>query len=372
MRREIGTLSLAITLIAAGLVWLAGNLGFLSVAAAARWWPVIIILLGAEMLLARGSAPAGTRRRLSGAAVLFLVLIAVFLASNAGGAPGSIHWGGSAGGTPGPEGQHTFTLGPEVNALHVTARAADIILMPAADGGAEGRSGNSGDEVTALLQPRGIVGTGGGEHPRDMALEYRPSGSTGVITLRQPRARSWFRGTPPARLTLQIPEKITTIRVEGGAGRIEAARLDASVFISHGSGAVRLQAIGGDVEVKNSVGDVTVDDSLPGAPGPGGGTRRVSVKNSVGEITVKTAGPLRGPYDAETSVGAVRMEMHRPGDVYIRGRASLGSVKFTDGDGFRSRGGVSSGDTLELGSGPDKVPVMLESSIGEISVRITE
>lgn len=371
MARGIGTLSLAITLIAAGLVWLAGNLGLISVGAVARWWPLLIVLLGLEMLLARGRTPAGARRPTNSLAIVIIAFASLFFASVASQST-DIGLGGGPQELPVAPGQErVFTLNEDVSTLHVNSTAFDVEILPADGEAARGAApADPGDRSVTMIMVRGD-GTGS----KPLTTKFRQGGKSATIEIVHTPSGRWFFAESRGQVILYVPEHLEIIHINGRAGRVRAADINASMEVTHYTGSVHLKNIAGNVTVSNHVGAITIEDIPPTgeAPAPAGTPpRRVSVKNSVGEIVLRTSGPLRGPYAAESSVGSVSMHMHDPGDIAVRGRSQLGSVKFRGTAGFQQSGGVSTDEFMEWGAGTEKVPVTLKSSVGEVSVNVTK
>ena len=60
--RRVGTVTMGITLVASGIVLLAGQFGLLSVVEVLRWSPVILIMLGIETLVGCALAKGGKMR----------------------------------------------------------------------------------------------------------------------------------------------------------------------------------------------------------------------------------------------------------------------------------------------------------------------
>lgn len=394
MQRNVGRLTLAVTLIVAGVTVLISNLFDLNAwGYVAKLWPAALVGLGLEWLAAvRVSSPDQTKPRFDGPAVAGLVVFALIAAN----APSPFR----------PQWFHVTRFGPvvsapaipsipvpawpgtgSISAEHVVTQTPAIpdLQTLIVDGGSADVTVETGEEFLAELKVKAYG------HSHDEALAIARQVRLVVESARTARVR-WqipnghyrinldLRLVVPRHVQLDlrnssgdvaVKDREGHVKVRSSSGDIEASDLRGSVAVTATSGTVRVDKVAGDVRAYTSSGSIILD-KVEGAVWANAASGDITIEDASGMIEAQTSSgdvkieskTVGGDYDVLTTSGNVTLSMPRSAGVNLSARATSGTVS---GPGWLSLGKDRHSATGTRGDGARKVSV--RTSSGSVSIQ---
>jgi DUF4097 and DUF4098 domain-containing protein YvlB len=393
MRRSVGRITLAVTLITSGIAIFIDNLWPIGIWwYVAKLWPVVIILLGLEWIRAnRGADPAEPKPRFDGPAIAVLIVLAIVGANASPGyfnpfvrfydnapfipmAPAIPAIPGFSFGSVREEVVHTYDqeLQP-FRKVAVTGGSSAVTVESGEKFRAELRvsaSANSREE--ALRQASAVhLSVDPGETVR-VRIELPPMSNLFGLSLHLvvPKGVELNLENSSGSITVSDRDGLVVAQSSSGAinvrdlrqsaelrstsGSVRASSLQGNLRAASTSGAIHIEGVGGDVKANATSGAINVTDA--------GG--KVDAQASSGRIQV-TSQVVGGAYALTTTSGGVNLSIPATAGVTVKAQASSGTVSgpswLITSDGRHSGSGL-------LGDGAH--PISIRTSSGGISVDV--
>lgn len=372
MTRQIGRLTLAFALIAAGIIFMVDNLYGTHLAwYIGRLWPALLVVLGLEWVVA---AQRHSDARPDGGALVILVIIAI-VAANVGAnwrAPWRTTWTGVQVEVPIISDLPDLPALPPIPALPLLPRLSGA-------GDVKGEVVLGHEDPAATLTDLDLRTTAG-----DVVVE---SGNQFRVEL---RVTAWGRDQRDAeeqarqvqlrvdsgtvtRVSAQLPNNAnrialswrvqvplgTNVKVDSSSGAVTVSGVDRDVNIQNSSGTSTVTHAGGAVTVTSTSGTVRITD-VAGRVRAAVTSGHVTVENPAGAVSAQTssglidvtAAKVGGDYDLTAVSGNVTVRIPATAGVNVSARATSGTVAgpawLTIGEGRGSGSGTQGGGEYKL------------------------
>ncbi|NPV89388.1 MAG: DUF4097 family beta strand repeat protein [Firmicutes bacterium] len=361
---RVGVLTLALTLIGLGAVWLAQNLtGVSYFSHLTRWWPVLLILLGAEYLLRHGRYDSEVPVRWSVGSLILIFLICGGLATAA--------WVPAV-----PlqqvrdlvveeiqvEEPYHFDLDPIQDIPGRTVRIENTAGQVQVRGSSDGMVHVSG----TMGYIRQNLETGGGVPGQVRAV---PGDSLRVTAENNEGFKLRY-----VNYEVQLPPGIN-LEVKNGSGRVRVTGVDGSLGIENQNGEVTASEIRGKVAVRNSNGNVhlqnvTGDAALRTELGMidiNGFQGSLLAESNQGTINVRTDKPVTENWDLKTSMGSIEARIPEDSSVVLEASTQSGSINGSSRLNWQSQNGKK---VSRLGDGQGTIRMSVHR--GSINVNVAD
>lgn len=368
--KKVGTITLAVGLIALGLLLFANNFTNIAVGEVYKYWPVLLIGVGIEMFVFMiiYKNDENTRIKLDGLCVAFIIIAAIFT-SNING----FHFSPKISFNPfqgnmfvdgikyKSEMKETITReniskDTEINKLTVRNSFGDVKLQPSTDRAIRVEAYirvKYNDEQAAREYIKNVVKINEGATTEISSAEYN-----GVNKSKYSRANIDF--------VIYVPEGVNA-QIDSSFGDINVLGITKDLNIDNQHGDITVRDIGGRVVVRNSFGDIEIDN-IAG---------ELQADNQHGDIEAKI---VKGNARVETSFGEIQVTdidgelisknnygkinaKNIKGDAQIRTSFGDIDVSYVDGNTIINDNNGSI-DALEL-----KGNVEIKNSFGKISYK---
>lgn len=385
MRRDVGRLTLAASLIILGVAFMVDNLMDWRIAWwLARLWPLLLIGFGLEWVWAAQSGDSDRRLRPDSGAVAMLVLLGIASAIWAENsrhrvvvAPPSVWYESRS-----SEYENRYTV-PQIvipNPMVVPFGSAsanlvrtfdqavpDLKMVDVADSSAAIEV-NRGDrfQVELSITGYGLTEQDARLNAERVRLRVEPGQTTRIRAVGTEGLSRYI-----VRYKIQLPDGVG-LKAESTSGSISASDLKSAVILQSSSGSIRAEQITGDVTAIATSGSIDAQEihGLIRANASSGAIRveeprgPLSLQTTSGAIRV-TAHEVVGDMDLTTSSGSVTVTIPDEAGVAVNARTSSGAVTgpawLTIGEGRGSGSGTQ---------GDGKHYIQIRTSSGPIHLRV--
>lgn len=360
---RVGSVTLALGLIALGTGMLAGNLGLLEVRTVLKLWPLLLIGLGLEYFIRRAMAGEKEVHFSIPSAILIVLITITGAAANAlyGLVPGKLLdesiFRGNTGYVRQWEGQPLDL--DQGSRLEIENKIGDIEITASPD---------SKLHLSARITARGSNEESARAAAHAQRIIVEKGRVTRIYTDSEWHTSVKLRLEVPAGLNIRASDKMGSILVqkviaealtlETSMGRIEVDDFTGFLKADNKMGEINLKNIKGDSRIDGSMGRITVLQ-------PEGS---VTVNNRFGSIELASAKPLEKNYVLKGDNGEITFRLPRSSNLKVQASSDYGSISGVENYRY-SQGNNTRGD-LTLGGGAGSA--LLETRNGAIRVEVTD
>lgn len=361
---RVGPMTLAVSLVVLGVIWLAQNLtGFPYFSYLSRWWPVLLILLGLEYLWRHSRYSPEVSVRWSVVSLIMIFIISSGLASSAWVPPGTY-----------------MRVRDFVTHIDPVSREHSFKLEPISDYSSRTvRIENSSGEVRvrrssdSSIHISGTMGYAGNGPELNDAVPGRVKavpGDTILVTAENIEGYRLLRVDYlleiPSGLNLEVSnnngevrvsEVVGNVSVENTNGEVTVKDIKGKVGVRNELGNIRLQSVAGDAALRANLGMIDIND-FKGS---------LSAEVESGEINIRTDKPVYENWNLYTSLGSINVVFPGRSSVLLEASTQLGSVTGSNGINWQSQNGKK---VSRLGDGQGSIKMTAQK--GGVNVRLND
>jgi len=350
---KVGPITLAIGLIASGLVLLLYNFGVVS---SLTWlwklWPLLLIGVGVEYFIRKRIAGKEEVRFHAGSLILIIILIIVGGAAYAV-ATISKDFGGFFNGIPWYRTELAYQRNWESEPVQIKAEEELVINNKIGEIKLFSAPGNE-------LKVKSVIHSAASGASRELADKINPEikREENRVIVQMPENGNTGDRYLVIDMEIAVPVGVN-VRVDSGTGRVYAEKMDQNMIIVGNTGTIELRAIGGDVEIRNNTGRVEVFE-------PGGD---LLAETNTGSIEVTSDRPLTGKYQLKSNTGLVSLQLPKESDLLIAAESRTGKVTLEGLSGNLEKEGLGNKYSYKLGAGKGLADLRVGTGAINITVR---
>ncbi len=298
VKRKVGTVTLAASLIAAGVIMFAQNFIDISIRDMFKYWPVLLVALGIEMvifMLTNKGEKGEVRYGVDGFCIAFIIIAAV-LSNGVGFINTGFPFGFNFNGNTVVEGfRYSSSIKETFEKGNISSNyAVDTVKVTNVFGNVEVKASNeSSIRIEASMDIKCNDENKAREYAKT-AIAIKEGTATEIYTRELTNSEKQDYSAARINYVIFVPQNVK-VEVYGSHGDIDVEGVAGDVKVNNKFGETRIKNIGGNITVDNSFGGIELND-IKG---------EVTADNSNGRIK---ANNIQKSANLETAFGAIEAE----------------------------------------------------------------